>query len=560
MTDLAVRGSTPPSSVTASSSLRMPIDRKRAVLLGLFVVWMAVSVISLRFIGFSPSAIIDGFRTSGYLGRALPPSFEGWPNSLDLVVRTFMMAVAGTGLAGILSIPLAFLSARNTTPHPAVASIARTFIVATRAVPDLIFAIFFVAALSIGELPGVLALGVHSIGMLAKLLADSIEETDFGAHDAALAAGATRSQAVANSVVPQVTPGFLSNLLYRLDVNTRISVVLGFVGAGGIGQELRANLRNPLRYPVGIGQAILVFGLILLVDRVALRARKALDGASEARAEERERSAAKPALTRSDGHLRPPWTRDRKVLGSIGGILTVGFLWSCFEVGLDPVSFVRALIKSSSTLGRFFPPDFTTYREPIITGFKETMALGVASTFLGFLAAIPFSLLVARNTSPNRIVGGIARLVQVVFRSIPELVIVLFFVSAVGLGPLPGAVALSIGAFGVSSKLLADALENLPYGPLEGVRATGATRGQQIASGVAPAMVPTVVSNGLYCFDINVRSSSVLGIVGAGGIGRVLDETLAVLQYGTVSAVIIGIFAIVMTIEFVGGRIRKVLL
>ena len=540
-------------------SLRIPINRRRGVLASLLIGWLVLSVTSLRFIGFSPSAIIDGFRTSGYLGRALPPSFEGWPSSLNLVVRTFMMAVAGTGLAGILSIPLAFLSARNTAPHPIVASVARTFIVATRAIPDLIFAIFYVAALSIGELPGVLALGVHSIGMLGKLLADSIEETDFGPYDAALAAGATRLQAGVNAVVPQVTPGYMSNLLYRLDVNTRVSVVLGFVGAGGIGQELRSNLRNPLRYPVGIGQALMVFGLILAVDRIALRARKALDGASTVRAEERERSV-EPVKAASVTRLRPPWTRDRKVLASIGGVLGVGFVWSCWQVTLNPVSFVRALITSASTLGRFLPPDFTTFREPIITGFKETVALGVAATFIGFVAAIPFSLLVARNTSPNRLVGGIARLLQVVLRSIPELVIVLFFVSAVGLGPLPGAVALSIGAFGLSSKLLADAIENLPDGPLEGVRASGATRPQQIASGVAPAMVPTVVANGLYCFDVNLRSSSVLGIVGAGGIGRVLDETLAVLQYRTVSAVIIGIFAIVMTVEFIGTQIRRVLL
>ncbi len=555
MSNLAVTGATP-----RASKLRVPIDRKRAVLLVVGVAWLVLSVVSLRFIRFSPRTIIDGFRTSGYLGRALPPSFEGWHNSVNLVGRTFMMAVAGTGLAGILSIPLAFLSARNTTPHSMISAAARTFIVATRAIPDLIFAIFFVAALSIGELPGVLALGVHSIGMLAKLLADSIEETDFGPYDAALAAGATRSQAITNSIVPQVTPSYLSNLLYRLDVNTRVSVVLGFVGAGGIGQELRANLRNPLRYPVGIGQAIIVFGLILVVDRVALRARKALDGASKVRAEERERAVDKVETATTLNSLRPPWTRDRKVLGSIGGALLLGFVWSCSEVGLHPVSFIRALIKSASTLGRFLPPDFTTFREPIITGFKETLALGMAATFIGFSLAIPFSLLVARNTSPNRVVGFIARLVQVVLRSIPELVVVLFFVSAVGLGPLPGAVALSIGAFGFSSKLLGDAIETLPDGPLEGVRATGATRSQQIASGVAPAMIPTLVGNGLYSFDINVRSSSVLGIVGAGGIGHVLDETLAVLQYGTVSAIIIGIFAIVMTIEFVSGRIRRVLL
>jgi phosphonate transport system permease protein len=547
--------------------LSVPWDRRRVGLLLLSVVFLGLSILSLRSIEFSVRELIDGFRTSGYLGRALPPSFEGWQESLRELARTFSMAVAGTGLAAVLSIPLGFLAARNTAPANSVRVIARAIIVGTRAIPDLVFAVFFVVALSIGELPGVLALGIHSIGMLGKLLADTIEECDPGPSEATTSAGGTRLQTIASSVVPQIMPRFLSTLLFRLDINTRVSVVLGFVGAGGIGMSLRQNLRNPLRYPIGIGQAIMVLALILLVDRFAAVSRKALDGYSTVRSQDRESVVDLTSVTStlksasaSVQSFSVPLTRSRGVLMSLSTFGMIGFLYSSWLVGLNPFSFIGALVKSGKALSMFVPPDFSTHWDSIITGFRQTLALGLAATFLGLCMAIPFALLVARTTTPNRLVGAISRFIQVIIRAIPELVIVLLFISAVGLGPLPGAAALSIATFAFTSKLLSDSLESLPEGPSEGVRATGATRKQDIASAIAPQMVPGMVSTGLYAFDINIRASAVLGIVGAGGIGRILDEANAMLEYETVAAVIIILFALVFAIEQLSSFVRKVLL
>jgi phosphonate transport system permease protein len=537
--------------------LSAPWDRRRVGLVAFGLISVVLSIVSLRFIGFSLNELIDGFATSGYLGRALPPSFEGFANTLGLIGRTFMMAVAGTGLAAVLSFPLGFLAARNTAPAPWIRVAARAVIVSTRAIPDLIFAVFFVAALSIGELPGVLALGFHSIGMLGKLLADAVEETDEGGREAAFSAGASRFQAATNSVLPQILPKFVSTLLFRLDINVRSSVVLGFVGAGGIGFELRSNLRNPLRYPIGVGQAIAVMALIFLVDRVSEVARRALDGFAAVRSNDRETEVAPTHAQRT---LSVPWTRERGVLMLLTAIGLVGFGWSALRVGLTPASFFRAMTRTGDIAGLFWAPDFTTLRTQMITGFKETMALALAATFLGVVAAIPFAVLVARTTTPNRFVAGFFRLLQVVVRSVPELVIVLLFVSAVGLGPLPGAVALAIGTFGFVSKLLADNLEGLATGPLEGVRSTGASNTQELASATVPQMVPSVVSTSLYAFDVNIRSSSVLGIVGAGGIGLVLDESLGMLMYESVTAVILALFAIVLVIEQLSGLVRKHLL
>jgi phosphonate transport system permease protein len=544
----------------SGTRLRVPWHRERLAMLSFCVVALGLSLWSLRSIGFSISDIISGFQESGYLGRALPPSFEGWQSSLGDLGRTFAMAVAGTGLAAILSVPVAVCAASTTAPNRIVGSIARTFIAATRAIPDLILAVFFVAALSIGELPGVLALGIHSIGMLGKLLADSIEEIEKGPVEAAQAAGASRLQSIASAVSPQVVPAYVSNVLYRLDINTRVSVVLGFVGAGGIGFSLRSNLRNPLRYPIGIGQAILIFTLIIVVDRISSFARGKLAGLTTVRQNDRETESQRPLVLTNRVRMRPPWTYERRVLTGFSGLLLAGFLVCCGLVGLTPLSFFRGLWGSGSTLSMFFPPNFSKYRQPIISGFRETLAIGLAATFLGVSTAVPFAFLCARSTSPNSAVSWACRTFQLIVRSIPELVIVLLFVSAVGLGPLPGVAALAIGSFAFVSKLLSDHLEVLSSNAREGVRATGASRAQEISAAVVPQFLPTLVGTSLYAFDVNVRSSSILGIVGAGGIGAVLDQSMGFLEYETAAAVIVTLFAIVMVIQQLSLRIRRFLL
>jgi phosphonate transport system permease protein len=548
-------------STAPPARLRVPWGRDRLAMVAFCVAALGLSLWSLQSIGFSIRTLIDGFRDSGYLTRAFPPSFEGWQSSLRDLGRTFAMAVAGTGLAGILSVPLAICAASTTQPNRILGSFARAFIAAMRAIPDLILAVFFVAALSIGELPGVLALGIHSIGMLGKLLADAIEEIDLGPLEAANAAGASRLQSIASAVSPQVIPSFVSSLLYRLDINVRVSVVLGFVGAGGIGFSLRSNLRNPLRYPIGIGQALMIFALIIVVDRISTLARGKLVGLTKVRQNDREAAPAEnSSAVRRPQTLRPPWTHERRVLTGFAVLLISGFAVSSVLVGLTPISFFRGLWGSGSTLAMFVPPDFSTYRQPLFSGFRETLAIGLAATFLGVCAAVPFAFLAARSTSPNSFVSWVCRTVQLLVRSVPELVVVLLFVSAVGLGPLPGAAALAIGTFAFVSKLLSDQLEVLSSDAREGVRATGANRGQEVSAAVIPQFLPTLVGTSLYAFDVNVRSSSILGIVGAGGIGAVLDQSMGFLQYETAAAVIISLFVIVMLIQQLSLRLRRILL
>ena len=173
-----------------------------------------------------------------------PPIFDNFPEALRATIETIWMALIGTTMAVVLSVPLAFMAARNTSPHPVVMAISRGIISLARAIPALVLAAIFASSVGIGPLPGVLALGLHSIGMIGKLFAEAIENTEATSRDAVVSTGAGKWQTVLATIVPQIMPSSIGTSLYRLDINLRESAVLGFVGAGGIGFLIWSELRG----------------------------------------------------------------------------------------------------------------------------------------------------------------------------------------------------------------------------------------------------------------------------------------------------------------------------
>lgn len=176
-------------------------------------------------------------------GEMMPPDFARWRQWVYPLADTLAMSIGGTVLAIALSFPLAFLAANTTAPNPAIYQTARMALNALRAIPELIMGIIFVAAVGFGALPGVLALGLHSVGMVGKFFAEAIEHVDPRPIEAARAAGATEFQVVWRAILPQVLPQMADTTIYRWEYNFRASTVMGAVGAGGIGTELMGSLR-----------------------------------------------------------------------------------------------------------------------------------------------------------------------------------------------------------------------------------------------------------------------------------------------------------------------------
>ena len=199
------------------------------------------------------------------LSRMLPPDFSNLSELIYAMFETIEIAFLGTFIAIVLSIPLGLFSARNLAPNYFVYLICKTIVIFFRAIPEFIIAMILVIAIGFGAMPGVLALGLHTMGFLAKFYAEDIEHINKGPIDALKSSGATKSQIISFGVIPQILPSFVANNLYILDRNVRMATMLGIVGAGGIGYELQSSFRM-FEYERVSAIIILIFVTIFLID------------------------------------------------------------------------------------------------------------------------------------------------------------------------------------------------------------------------------------------------------------------------------------------------------
>lgn len=209
------------------------------------------------------------------LGRMLPPR---WAYA-EVLVRplwdTLNIATIGTLAALVLAVPVALLAARTTTPHPAVRAAALLVIVASRSIHSLVWALVLVFVVGPGVFAGILAIALRSVGFIAKLLNEAIEETDPAPIEAIRSTGAGRGETITYGIVPQVLPAFAGITVFRWDINIREATFLGLVGAGGIGLQLNASI-NSLRWADASVILVAIFALVLVSEWVSARVRAAI--------------------------------------------------------------------------------------------------------------------------------------------------------------------------------------------------------------------------------------------------------------------------------------------
>jgi phosphonate transport system permease protein len=557
------------SSSASKERLSPPITATQIQLFAFTVACLVAFVWSWIFLGMSFSGITSSFGDVGRLvKRMTPPDFANLSNIVDATVETVWMAVMGTAGAIVLSFPLALGAARNTSPHPTIRYVCRTVISLTRAVPDLVLGAVFVSALSIGPLPGVLALAIHSIGMVGKLFADAIEQAAEAPREATISVGATRRQTTRASIIPQAMPSMIATALFRLEINIRASSVLGLVGAGGIGVLIQTSLRS-LDYRSALGAVAVIFVVVTVVELLSVRIRSAILGEAAALAQSARHGWFSQKIIARDTRvnkksfetraLSPPWTWDRMFSTATISGFVLALVVAVLTIDIDWARSIPLMPQIVTVFGDLFPPDFTTVRSEMVTGIVESVVIAVIATGLGLLIAVPLSLLAARNIMTKKILSTVTRLLMLAFRGIPELIIAVIFVSAMGLGPVPGTLALTVVTASFSAKLFAEALEEVDAAPREAVVAVGAGKIQEFFASVVPQFMPAFTGHFLYILDVNLRSSTVLGIVGGGGIGFLLLNSMRVLEFQTTGAIVISIFAIVLAIELIGNWVRQLL-
>ncbi len=233
-------------------------------------------------------------------------------------------------------------------------------------------------------------------------------------------------------------------------------------------------------------------------------------------------------------------------------------IFSGIQSDISLVELIQGGGNMAEYTSRYFPPDFTDWRS-YLADTIETISMGIWGTLLAAIVSVPLAILASDNICPQWIVFPVRRFLDSL-RAINEVVFALVFVVAVGLGPFAGVLALFVHTAGVLGKLFSEAIETIEQGPVEGIRATGASKMQEIIFGIIPQVLPLWTSFTLYRFESNVRSASVLGIVGAGGIGISLYQSFRSFKYPKVCAILIILIVSVGIIDTVSARLRKKLI
>ncbi|WP_257183441.1 phosphonate ABC transporter, permease protein PhnE [Corynebacterium cystitidis] len=516
---------------------------------------------SIAELGINASTIVNSFDNAvNFVGRMFPLDFPPLGETVGLILETLAIVFLSTLLAVLLSIPVALMSARPTSANPTMQWIGRALTVLARAIPDLVLAIVFLRMFGLGATAGILAMGIHSVGMIAKLYADAIEELDDGPRESIESVGGTRRQQIWSAIPQTLMPQVIATALHRFDINLRTSVLLGYVGVGGIGLAISESLRV-LNYQRGMALALIVLVLCIIVEMISGATRAAImkkaGGAVQGgtwvdRAFNRGRKTGANDLT-----LTPPWTGDRIGRFATMALIVVLTVWAILQVDLSFTQILSGLANIPETMALFFPPSTGGALDSMIEALIVTIQIALAATLIGAIIAIPVGVLAARNVVSNKYVHGFFRGFIVVVRGIPELILAIIFVVISGLGGVAGTLALSVGAVGLLSKLVADSLEETDVEVQDAVRTAGATGPQVFFSATIRQAAPAFVSHTLYLLDTNIRSATLLGVVGAGGIGFLLLNASRINQFQVVTTILILMVVVVLVVEALSMWMRK---
>jgi phosphonate transport system permease protein len=488
---------------------------------------------------------------AGMVSPELSGSFLWLTAEAALVTVSF--AVLGTALSivvgavGALGASELFTGSARRYRGSIVNLLARAVLVVPRSVHEVLWALLVLQVLGFDPLVAVLAIGVPFGAVTAKVFAETIDSADPGPYRAMRASGAPRLVALVYGVIPTVRGELVSYAFYRFECAIRSAAVLGVIGAGGLGFQLDLSFES-LRY-----REIWTLIAALMV----------LSGSADWWSTRVRRSARRGAPRRSPvgrwsiGRWSPIGRRSpmgrwspagRWSLLGVVGLVPVAWWW----VGVDPATLwsarTRALI--ADLIDATLPPRLGP------GGWGELLGAGVDTVAMSVVA-------LAIAAGGGLVVGSwartsiVARLALLLFRAVPAPVWAFLFVLVLFPGPWPGAVALGVYNLGVLGRLFAEAIDERDQGPALAVVALGANRAQTLLYAALPTAGPRIVALALYRWEVIVRETVVVGVVGAGGLGQLINEHLAARDFAAVSGAIALLVAVSVTADLASTGIRR---
>ncbi|WP_375463772.1 phosphonate ABC transporter, permease protein PhnE [uncultured Methylobacterium sp.] len=257
--------------------------------------------------------------------------------------------------------------------------------------------------------------------------------------------------------------------------------------------------------------------------------------------------------------FRIPLSARLAVLGTVAGVVGLA-VFAMVRLDFSLARIVHGLHRLGAFAGLMLPPSAGGRFWDFVHALGETLAIAFLGTLAAALLAFPIAFLAARNVVPNPFARFAVRRGLDVIRSVDVLIWALVWINVVGLGPFAGALAIACADFGALGKLFSEAVEAADRGPGEGIAAAGGSGLHRVRFGLVPAVLPVLGGQVLYYFESNTRSATIIGIVGAGGIGQYLTELIRVLELQQVAFLVLMILATVAAIDAVSGRLRRALI
>jgi phosphonate ABC transporter permease subunit PhnE len=507
---------------------------KRLYLFGGLVLVLVLYAWALIGVEFNPLYIFQhGSKFFELLSRMYPPDFSTFSGFIRPLLQTLQMATLGTFFGALMAFPLIVFGSQLVVRSVFVYWPIRTFMNILRTIPDLLYAVLFVAAMGIGPVAGVGALSFFACAIIAKLTSESADNINPKPIEAIEATGAWKLQVIRYAVMPQLVPAFIDHVIYVFELNVRVATVMAYVGAGGIGSQLITALEW-FRYDRALAVVLTIFATVVVIDFIG----------------NRMRDAFVHGITRSAG------------LRGLGWSLLAGLIvWSFLSLEIDLPRLVQGINYFKNLLWAIITDPATEYFWLAVQRMGQSLQIALIGTTISFLLSFPLGFLASRRYTgiPWPLAVGMKQIPNAI-RAFPELILAIFFIATFGPGALPGVLAIAIHSVGMLGKFNAEVVEKIRKEPVESLQSAGASRLQVFRYGILPQVLPEFLALFIYRFEINVRAASVLGIVGAGGIGSLINEAQSYRAWDIVGICLLVIIPVVMVIDFVSARIRKKLI
>ena len=516
---------------------------------------IALAVVASALVAGPPG---DRINTGGwpqvrrFFAGALHPVTTG--DFLALVWReslvTVSYALLGTALALLLGVVGGVVLSRRWWWRPSESGPAwgwqavRAAAVVPRAVHEVVWGLLLLNVLGLDPLVAVLAIGIPFGAITAKVFADAVDDADVAAYRALRTAGAGRLAAMAYAIAPEIRSDLVSYGFYRFECAIRSAAILGIVGAGGLGFQLTlsfTSLRDGEVWTV-------LYALVVL------------NGAADAWSGWVRRRS--PSVLAADG-ARLTHARHRSSAFATGVVLLPALVVSWWWVELDPTRLwaPRAREQLRYLAGELLPPSLPEGWTSIVERSIDTLALSVLAMAGAFVLAVGVALVASGTAGPGGILGAVARLtaraVLLLTRAVPPPVWAIVALFVLRPGPWAGALALGTYNLGVLGRLLAEAVENADPAPALALRSAGATRIQAAAYATLPAVAGRFASLGLYRWEVAIRETVVVGVVGAGGLGRALDESLSSFAWAEVTGILLALVVVTFAVDAASTALRR---